>query len=564
MSTVSEHSLNGALRPGGVLNILSREAIGLLGQYVAVGMIYGLLPALVYPVYIQYMNFNGYQAASYTSIVNICWSFKIFMGVLTDCFPLFGFKRKPYMVLGWCIALICICCMTFSTFPAPYVGRPLSSLSHDTIAMLRGGNLSELNATARVHVNVQASSQAGYWIILSTICSFGYMLADVAADAMVVEYAQREPILVRGRLQSIIYGTRFASSVVPQLIAGICMNSFEYGGNFDWSITPNAAFGMLVVPCLLAIYCALFLVVEERDVRPVFSAYMGRLWRLLELRVVWQICLFRFCSNVFFSFEATAIPSMKSAWANVQPLTNSIFGVLNTALMAAAIFACGQWGLNLNWRHAIAVATIAIAAIDSTVLLSVTWHVTRSPYFFMGRLLPKALPSAIRFAISSFCAVEIADIGNEGAVNSLITTIVNLATPFSTVVYKLVDSYFDVSVANLATDSVSVRWQVTYVLLISLGMKLFSLVFLGLLPPQKAALQWLKKRGGYNRGAAWGIVIGFSTALLFAIVSSVMALFPSTACYRIAGGSGEAIVRNGVAICGWVDSTGTLTTSHND
>ncbi|OQR83974.1 transmembrane protein [Achlya hypogyna] len=553
-------ALNGALRPGGVLDILSREAIGLLAQYVAVGMIYGLLPALVYPVYIQYMNFNGYQAASYTTIVNICWSFKIFMGVLTDCFPLFGYKRKPYMVIGWLLALTCICIMTFTAFPAPYTGRGLASLPSATLKRIRGGNTTNLSVVELAQINAHSASEGGFWILLSTICSFGYMLADVAADAMVVEYAQREPILVRGRLQSIIYGTRFAASIIPQLIAGMCMNSFEYGGNFSWSITPNAAFGMLIVPCVFAIYCAVVFVVEERDVRPVFGAYMGRLWRLLELRVVWQICLFRFCSNFFFSFEATAVPTIKSAWANVDPLTNAIFGVLNTALMSAAIFACGRWGLNLNWRTAIGAATAAIAAIDASVLLSVTWNVTRSPYFFMGRLVPKALPSAIRFTISAFCAVEIADIGNEGAVNGLITTIVNLATPFSTVVYKVVDSYFDVSPENLATDSAAARWQVTYVLLISLGMKLFSLVFLVLLPPQKASLQWLKKRGGFNKGAAWGIVCGFSVALLFAIVSSIMALFPSTSCYRIAGGSGQAIVENGVAICGWLNPTDTVAT----
>lgn len=31
------------------------------------------------------------------------WSFKIFAGLLTDCVPVFGMRRKPYFLLGWLI-----------------------------------------------------------------------------------------------------------------------------------------------------------------------------------------------------------------------------------------------------------------------------------------------------------------------------------------------------------------------------------------------------------------------------------------------------------------------------
>lgn len=31
------------------------------------------------------------------------WSFKILNGLLTDCVPVFGMRRKPYFVIGWCI-----------------------------------------------------------------------------------------------------------------------------------------------------------------------------------------------------------------------------------------------------------------------------------------------------------------------------------------------------------------------------------------------------------------------------------------------------------------------------
>ncbi|ETL99545.1 hypothetical protein F442_03858, partial [Phytophthora nicotianae P10297] len=39
----------GALRPGGMPNLLSRGSIGLLFQYAVVGLVYGLLPETIYP-----------------------------------------------------------------------------------------------------------------------------------------------------------------------------------------------------------------------------------------------------------------------------------------------------------------------------------------------------------------------------------------------------------------------------------------------------------------------------------------------------------------------------------
>ncbi|KAF0708538.1 hypothetical protein As57867_006299, partial [Aphanomyces stellatus] len=47
---------DGALVEGGALDLFSREAAGLFMQYAAIGVIYGMIPALKYPVFNVYLN----------------------------------------------------------------------------------------------------------------------------------------------------------------------------------------------------------------------------------------------------------------------------------------------------------------------------------------------------------------------------------------------------------------------------------------------------------------------------------------------------------------------------
>ncbi|RHY06535.1 hypothetical protein DYB25_009653, partial [Aphanomyces astaci] len=105
----------GALVEGGALDLFSREAMGLFAQYAAIGIIYGMIPSLNYPIFNVYLQLEGYQTASYNTLVTLGWSFKVFMGMLSDCYPIFGYRRKSWMLIGWTATMICLTIMTFSS-----------------------------------------------------------------------------------------------------------------------------------------------------------------------------------------------------------------------------------------------------------------------------------------------------------------------------------------------------------------------------------------------------------------------------------------------------------------
>ncbi|KAF0683810.1 hypothetical protein As57867_024120, partial [Aphanomyces stellatus] len=164
----------------------------------------------------------------------------------------------------------------------------------------------------------------------------------------------------------------------------------------------------------------------------------------------------------------------------------------------------------------------------------------RNQWFFTGAQLADQIPGGIRFIVGTYCAVELADAGNEGSVYGFITALNNVSSPIATVIYKLIDSYFAISNLDILRDDSHVRWAVAYTYFIAYGFKLLSLVWLFLLPRQKQELQELKRTGSKSPLAAVLIIVAFITCLVFSMTVNILAIFPSTKCLRVAGGPGCA------------------------
>ncbi|KDO33405.1 hypothetical protein SPRG_02212 [Saprolegnia parasitica CBS 223.65] len=526
---------DGALVDGGALNLYSREAFALFAQYGAIGIIYGMIPSLAYPIFNNYLNMEGYQVASYGVLVTTGWSFKVFFGMLSDCVPIFGYRRKSWMIIGWTITMVCLAIMSVVSLGDPYCDARQIDCAEVS--------LEAATPDQRKWFNEDAPGKGSLFIILSMLVSVGYVVADCAADAMVVEYAQREPLAIRGRIQTAIYTVRTLTGILAQVVVAFFLNGKEYGGTFDWAVGPNIPYAICLVPCVLVVLSTIFIQVEPKTRKMPFGEWISQFWELLQKRVMWQICAYRFIANTFQAISATPASPIAMKWAKVEPLNDSLSGVVGSLIFSGILIIVGKHGLNWNWRYTIAAGTLGVIAVDSFVTFMTIWDVLRNQWFYTGVALADNVPGGIRFIISTYCAVEIADVGNEGATYGLVTTINNLASPFASVIYKYIDSYFDVSQKDIMKDTDHVRWEVSYCFFISYGCKIFSLFWLFMLPPQKAQMQELKKRGGKSQLAGALLIILFFGAISFSLTSNIMAIFPSTKCYRIAGGKGTV---NGV------------------
>ncbi|CEG39557.1 folate-biopterin transporter family [Plasmopara halstedii] len=174
---ISQVLEDGAIRPGGMPNLMSRDHIGLVFQYAAVGVVYGMLPGTVYPLMQQYLNCSGAQVSAAKELVILPWSFKVFYGITSDCFPIFGYRRRPYMLLGWSICIGMLLMMAFMPIGPPYY----------SVASDRDVNVADYTPEIKDRINYSAPSEGA-----NIVC----------------ELAQQEPLAKRGKTQSAIYAVR--------------------------------------------------------------------------------------------------------------------------------------------------------------------------------------------------------------------------------------------------------------------------------------------------------------------------------------------------------------------
>ncbi|EGZ28292.1 hypothetical protein PHYSODRAFT_248487 [Phytophthora sojae] len=520
----------GALRSGGTPKLFSRQYIGLIAQYAAVGFIDGLLPNVIYPFLQNYLNIPGSETTTASVLVQLPWSFKVFYGIVSDCFPIRGYRRRPYMVMGWILTLLMVLEMVLTPEGQPYFTDPA----------YRNVKPEDYTPEIIATINYDAANQGSKYIVPMMACVFGYLMADVCADAIVVELAQREPLEIRGRTQTVIYTTRYLFNIIALILVAFCFNGDEYGGDFDFSLSfpmLMLVVGIMLIPMVPVTW---FFIYEEQrpDYHKNFKHYMCELWDIVQTRAVYQYVAYQFFSGIFAMFTYVSSYPIQTNWANVSPLEEKIAGFCTTGMFAIAVWFSGNYGRDWDWRRTAAVTMICNVTLDAVVKLLTIWDVVRSPYFWLGIPILQQIPQGIIYIVGSFIIVELSTEGHEGAMYGLLTTVYNLATPFAAAITRNVDGQYDLSTERIQNDSYGVRHDVTITVFIMWGANLFSLVFLCMLPRQKEQTQVMKRLGGssYLMGVVTVAYLTFS--LIWSVMTNIMSIFDSTACLVIAGGEG--------------------------
>ncbi|KAK1940903.1 hypothetical protein P3T76_007609 [Phytophthora citrophthora] len=519
---------DGALREGGMPVLTSKDNLGLLFQYAAVGVVYGMLPATIYPFMQEYLNCSGSQVTAADQLVVMPWSFKVFYGILSDCRPIFGYRRRPYMLIGWTICIIML--LVMAVMP---IGRPYYTVSSD-----RDIDVADYTPEIEARINYDAPSEGAKYVILMFFAAFGYVMSDVCADSITCELAQREPLEKRGKTQSCIYTVRTFVVILGEIIVGFCFNGEEYGGDFDFSLSFPQLMIIMVALTVPVLPMTWFFIKEEKQEAADFREYLNSFWDLLCSRAVYQVIAYIFFSGIFANVTYTASSPVQSYMVGVTPINSTLSDILSNLLFAAGIMITSKWGLHWNWRFMIVLTGVIVMIVDCACSLITVWDVFRSQWFWLGPPIAVELPYGIGWIISTFVTVELAGLGNEGAVYGLITTVSNIASPFATTLTLLIDGPFNITNVRVQTDDHSIRSDITYTIIIMYAMTIFSWVFLFLLPKQKAETQELVRKGGHSKLLGGITVFYLMFSLVWSILTNILAIFDSTSCLIIAGGTG--------------------------
>ncbi|KAL0587657.1 hypothetical protein ABG067_002676 [Albugo candida] len=509
-------------------NILDQKSFGLLIQYAAIGFIDSVLPATIYPFLQNYLNAEGSTILTARVLIQLPWAFKVFYGMLSDCFPLLGYRHRPYILIGWIVCLLGLIIISSIPNQEPYY----------SVTEYRRVRPEYYTPKIVSTFNRDASAQGTKYVLLMMMCAFGYLLSDVCADGLMVKIAQREPEARRGKSQALVYIIRTIFGIIGMALVGFGLNSEDYGGTFDFSIGFSKLMQIVTILLCPVLPLTWFLIQEEKHVAPPFRVYIMSLWKMIQRRVVYQVICHQFFSGLFSSITCTASAPIQSIYAKVEPINEKVFEVLGSLVFALAISMTSKYGLQWNWRYIIIISVLSSIGLDMIPTFLTIWNVVRNQWFWLGVPIVLSLPQGISFIVSAFVSVELAEPPNEAAIYGLMTTVNNLSAPFGASLTKLIDKQWNLSNERIKTDTRAVRMDVTKAYLLMYTMSALSLVFLRFLPKQKEETQHLKRFGGSSRLCGILTLLYLIIALLWAIVANILSIFPSTSCLIIAGGNG--------------------------
>ena len=507
------------------VDIWTLHNVGFMAQYFTVGLVFGALPATLYGFLLGYLGVEAQVYATASVLVLAPWGFKFVFGALSDCVPLFGYKRKGWLTVGWGICSTTLVMLSMRTIPAPLRCR-------DSSGQYTGGIC-----------NPDAPNAAGEYVGLMAFAALGYVLSDVCADALTVTYARREPLETRGTIQTTVYLVRTIGQVVAQLFIGLGMNSHEYLGEFDQGLSFNGVCGALAVPCILMIPVSWYAIAEPIETQdpPSCGAYMRSVWQLLRSKTVFYVVLFTFGCPVIGGISTPAGALVMSRWVKVTNLQRQMFAVAGSLMFALGLLLVQKHCLNRSWRAMLVWTTLAMTAIDSLFVFMAVFDVSRNPWVFSSEDLIVVIPSAAAFMIGAWVAVEVAETGTEGITFGMLSSIGNLSAPVSRAIANTLYAAFTPSLSltpNYDADTPEFRNTVAGSFGLQYALVIASLGFVLFLPRQKQETQLRLANWPQRDAYAWVTVVALTVVVTFSVVANVLVLVPSTSCMRLLGGQG--------------------------
>lgn len=478
----------------------------LYAQYYVVGFVYGVLPGTLYGLYMGYLRVDSHVYSTAAQVIALPWSFKFMFGMLNDCQPLFGYRRVSYMALGWAICGAALAILANTPMPVP-------------------GD----------------SSSAGLIACKMAVAACGYVMADVAADGLLVQYAKREQILERGKTQSTVYFVRTLGSITAAMFVGLCMNGVEYNGTFSHTLSFNQICAVAAVPAIIMAPVSWVCIPEPVGTAENIREYLKGCWDVLSRKAMFYVVVYSLGHSTVGSITTTAGGNVSLVWAGVRNLQSQLFSVVGMGLFAFGLVLVRKYLLNYSWRKIIIYTTLLLGSIDSVFVFCTVFDVVRNQYFYLGEDIIVMVPAAARFLVTTFVVVEMAPDGKEGVTYGMLTTLHNLGAPIaralSNQIFGLTFTGLT-SRSNYVTDTDDFRKHVALSYAISYACGLVALCFLYFLPDQKAEarhrLQMWERKPVY---AKLTLSVSFF-AWVYAVTLNMLVMVPSASCLPFLGGDG--------------------------
>ena len=470
--------------PRGV-QLLRLENIAIPGCYLVVGTLQGLARPLL-NVWPLDLGATEAQQTTMMAISTLPATFKIVFGFWSDNVPIFGYRRKPYMLGGWVLCSVMMALLIWSS---------ALTLSFD-----------EQDGTPKA---ADSNAPSVQWL---SACFFtfgcGLWLADCIADSVVAEKTHLEPRWAQGRLQSTCYASRFFGMMVAAPLSTALYTS--HGPATIVSL-------LMMVPVFLLPLIVCLQEDHEKDPPPV-QAQCAEIWRTVCRRSVWQPLAFCYIFNLLQVSNAAWRQFLSTNLQFSEADLNALLVVSYTFLFVGTI-TYKYCFIHVSWRRLYQVCMLLNCAVSSLQLLLISGHTAGLPpfWFALGDDAVIEFIGGIQFLPNTILMVSLCPPGSEGASYAMLTTFWNSAQMLSPAISSRLLSIWNVSKEALVAGELDGLYNLT---VLTTLIQLSPVALIGLLPHGRDDLMALSEKpysGSPIGGAIFLSVLIISMTYTFSV-----------------------------------------------
>ncbi|OWZ14041.1 putative membrane protein [Phytophthora megakarya] len=496
----------GSLRKGGAVKFFSRYCLGLVAATFSSTFAVECLNTAVQPMLKQHFGLTSAQLAASQRLTSMPLVLCFLFGLLSDCYPIMGLRRKAYTLLGLATTVIGIWC------------------------------LAGLNA----HVESFASGTAGTGlaalvIACAALAGTGNIITYVSIHTRMIELSQREPLGLRGSILAAYLMFR----CVVYIICDACVYAVQQSATATSShqTTALVVFGFIII-LPIPLICKFW---EEKcySLSTTVKTRGQILWKIMQQKAVWSVLAFQCFFTLFnqISFRGPAV--IITVWAEASSDDQFMQQAMYYGATIVTMIVWRYYFMNRRWRSFYAACPLLLVIPQLLVAILVSQDVLRDRVFYRIMTLFSSVSFAIGWLGSVIPLTEIVQEGSEGAMVGLTLSLYFLVGIFvQTNSVGLFEGSNFYDIAEVAADTSGARADVLMALILNYGINLLSLFGLFFLPRQKLDTQQLRSYGGYTKCASAAIVTFSGVLFLYSLAVSLMTFIPDTACLRFIGGTG--------------------------
>ncbi|KAF1789650.1 Major facilitator superfamily domain [Phytophthora cactorum] len=489
----------GGLRKGGAVKFFSRYCVGLVAATFSSTFAVECLNSTVQPMLKQHFGLTPAQLAASQRLTSMPLILSFLFGLLSDCYPIMGLRRKAYTLLGLVTSVT-------------------------SIWFLAG-----LNAYAESFASGTAGTGLAVLVIaFAAFASMGNIIMYVGIHTRVIELSQREPLGLRGS----ILATYLIFRCVVYIITDACV--------YAYVVPPDDGIDRLRLYHRTA--GSLDLQVLGREALLAVTTVKTRgqiLWKIMQQKAVWSVLAFQCFFTLFNQISFSGPSLIISVWAGASGDNPFVQQLMYYGATIVTMLVWRYYFMNRPWRSFYAACPLLLIVPQLIVSILVSQDILRDRLFYRLMTLFSSVSFAIGWLSSVVPLTEIIQEGSEGAMVGLTLSLYFLVDIFvQTNSVGLFEGSNFYDVAAVAADTTGARGDVLKALILNYGINALSMFGLFFLPRQKLDTQQLRSYGGYTKCASAAIVTFAVILFLYSFSISIMTFVPGTACIRINGGAG--------------------------